>query len=220
MNDKMIIAIDTTSEREAIKMVEAMDPFTDVYKLGHMLYSSQYFWAVVKYIRAMHKDIFLDLKLWDVPSTVRNTILHLTEDRAFKYITVRYDALSKQDVDKLSHFTELVAVVHLSSNGDVKDAERHWAEFGGDEFADCRGFNAAVVAPSCLHMTLPRRLKKIVPGIRFTSQSDDSHAYTMNPYEAFQKGADQIVIGSAIWKANDPLKQAATIWEDINDTRR
>lgn len=218
MNDKLIIAIDTADERQAIKMIEAMDPFTDTYKLGHILYSSTYFWAVVKYIRAMGKDIFLDLKLWDIPKTVENTILNLTENCDFKYITVRYDALTPLHIDKLKSFTNPVAVVHLSSNGDYDEAARQWAELCPDEFTH-GGYEYAVVSPQCLDFFLPDSLKKIVPGIRPDTDEigNDDHAYTMTANEAFERGAHQVVIGSAIWKAKDPLKQASRIWQGVNN---
>lgn len=212
MHDNIIIAIDTPSLSEAIRRIDMMDPFTDTFKLGHIIYSSEYFWSIVKYLRDRNKSIFLDLKLWDIPVTVESTIDNLISrnDENFKYITIHNQCLPKETVLRISQKITPVAVGHLSSNNFILN-KAEWQYMGIKE----QGYSHAICPPSCIQPI--QGLAQFVPGIRLKTQDKDNHTSTITPWDALKSGADKVILGSAIFKEKDPLKTASMIWQECNN---
>ena len=218
--DRIVVTIDTPDIKVAIDRVHMMLPFTNIFKLGHIQYSSKHFWALVDYIKENDKMIFLDLKLWDIPATVYNTITNL-DPELIDFITVRWDAMSKEQV---KDFTEswdlqptLLAVNHLSSNS--SDGFFSWEEF---QQADGNGFNEVIIASAYMHRLLDsnsseQKYIKWVPGIRMMGQDHGDHKGVMTPFQAIKNGADRIILGSALFDNCDPVYRASEVWQTVND---
>lgn len=198
---QIIIAIDTSEFSECIRRIDMMAPYTDIFKLGHLAYSGQYFWQLVDYIKEIHeKEIFLDLKLWDIPSTVESTIASLISKdyNNFQYITIRYDCLSKETIGKISENITPIAVMELSSNSDTDKSQIQWAKQVFRNF----GYNHVICPP--IHLQKRENIIQFSPGIRLDGQFEGNHYLTFTPSQAIGMGADKIILGSALFNEKNP----------------
>lgn len=198
MKDKIIIAIDKPYFEGAIDQIHNTLEYTDIYKLGHIAYSSKNFWAIADYIMGHGKKIFLDLKFWDIPTTILETIQNYSV--AFEYMTIRWDALTKDEVAWLHSETTPLAVVSLSSNDNFSEQAAVWDSFIR---AGHNGFTHTIMSPYMLSKSITK-FKKFVPGIRLSTQPRNNHSFTLTPKEAIDNGADKIILGSAIFYEGDP----------------
>jgi len=205
----LIVALDGDDFAENIKRVDMMKPFCRTFKIGHAAYADKHFDALVDYAKRDGHLIFLDLKLWDIPRTILRTINRL---RYVDYVTIKWDALDAESLEDIKCFVKPIAVVHLSSNADTEVGNSEWAKFTTARF---NGFTDVIISPEFLVNFQSVRnimsLNKIVPGIRFTNQDENDHAYTMTPKEAFVAGANQIVLGSVLFDSTDPVTQISKI---------
>jgi len=211
--DRIVVTIDTPDIKVAIDRVHMMLPFTNIFKLGHIPYSSKHFWTLVDYIKKNDKMIFLDLKLWDIPATVYNTITNL-DPEVIDFLTVRWDAMNRNQVEDFTESWDtpaLLAVTHLSSNQD--DGYLSWGKFNK---ANGNGFHDVIVAPSYIHVVYSE-YTKWVPGIRMPGQNHGDHKGVMSPLEAIKAGADRIILGSALFDNCDPVYRASEVWQTVND---
>jgi orotidine-5'-phosphate decarboxylase len=206
----VIIAIDTSEFSECIRRIDMMAPYTNIFKLGHLAYSGQYFWQLVDYIKEIHeKDIFLDLKLWDIPSTVENTIGSLLHKGPnFQYITIQYDCLPKETIEKISQHITPIAVMSLSSSSDTNKGQTQWSKQSFRNF----GYNHAICPP--MYLQKREDIIQFTPGIRLDGQFEGNHYVTFTPQQAMAMGANKIILGSALFNEIDPIATISKILKE------
>ena len=74
----LIVALDVESPKQAREFVKILGEEVDYYKIGGSLYYNQG-WEVIDFLKTREKKIFLDLKLYDIPNTVKNTCRQLAK---------------------------------------------------------------------------------------------------------------------------------------------
>ena len=215
---KLALALDTDDLVDAHRIAVKMRPWFGVAKVGLELFSAAGPDAIGT-LRDLGYSVFLDLKLFDIPTTVGRSTRVLGA-LGVEYLTLHalggVDML-KAGVEGLYHGAEAagleppvaLAVTVLTSDDTapphiVPNRVRVALEGG------CGGL---ILAASDLQTAreLAPRMRRVVPGIRPAGAPRHDQARSATPQEAAANGADLLVIGRAVTQAEDPVAAAAEI---------
>ncbi len=220
MYKKIIISLDVDSLGEASKFIFEGPA---VYKVGWRLFSAAGF-QVFDFLEGAGKKVFLDLKFFDIPNTVEKAVRNLLR---FKPYALTIHALAGKEVikrvakarDELSPDTLLLAVTVLTSLSaeDLRELgmEREPGFYVRKlaELAKESGADGIVCSGQELDLVRDLQLLRVVPGVRLSSEKHDQKR-VITPHEAFEKGADFIVVGRPILEADDPKRAFQEIAAD------
>ena len=227
----MIFALDVPGKKEAKHYVKVLEGVVGCFKIGLELFISEGP-DIVKMIQDQSAaNIFLDLKLHDIPATVRGAL------RSAKKLGVRYITIHSTEGEEILETAqevkgsglEVLAVTVLTSTSasslaslgireDINAAalvldRATRAQNSGCAGVVCSGEEAKLVKSKC-----GGDFKIVVPGIRpeWASVSGDDQNRIATPSQAIEDGADMIVVGRPIRDANDPREAAQKIIEEIS----
>ena len=224
MNKKKIfIAIDTNKVLKAKKIIR--DSRTNKIKVGYK-FGLEFFYSKGgrKFLSNLkNQTIFLDLKLNDIPNTVRSAMKSLT-DLKISYLTVHLSsglsalkALKKESKNiKIAGVTTLTSLNNkdlkeIGYNKKVNELVRHQAKLATKAKLD------AIVCSGHEIRSVKRVFKKeiITPGIKMQDAKNDQKRI-MGPADAFATGSDWLVIGRSITNGNikKNIKNLLEILED------
>lgn len=233
-NRDVIIACDFYSTTELFSFLENFKGEERPYlKIGMQLFYA----AGLSLVHKLKNDdykIFLDLKLHDIPNTVKNAMAVLS-DANVDMVNVHASGGSrmmkaalegiregKNDRDTV---TKLIAVTQLTSTsqedmnfdlglpGKVEDVVLKYALN-----AKNAGLDGVVCSPheaSKMHEKLGSDFLTVTPGIRFDNSVSDDQRRIMTPLEAGKAGSDYIVVGRPITKSSNPLSAYRKCIEDF-----
>ncbi|MEY3076897.1 MAG: orotidine-5-phosphate decarboxylase [Actinomycetota bacterium] len=220
----IIVAIDTTDLAEVDSLIEATRNSVSVYKFGLEFYLKFGLETLQSLIRRFDIELFLDLKLHDIPNTVAGASRSIASLKPL-FLTVHATGGTKMiraAADALPE-TKIAAVTILTS---LDDEEMKRIGFTGSlsqqvlaltELALESGAKA-VVSSAREVSEIKRRFPSaitITPGIRPMGSSQDDQARTMTPQEAIVAGSDYLVIGRPISASSNPGVAAAEILASI-----
>ncbi len=215
---RLALVLDTDDLVEAQRLAMQMRPWFGVAKVGLELFSAAGP-DVIADLRDIGYHVFLDLKLFDIPTTV-NRATRVLGALGVEYLTLHATGgvdMLKAGVEGLYHGAEgagldvpvSLAVTVLTSDDTapphiVPNRVRVALEGG------CGGL---ILAASDLQTAreLAPRLRRVVPGIRPVGSPIHDQARSATPQEAIANGADLLVIGRAVTQAEDPFAAAAAI---------
>jgi orotidine-5'-phosphate decarboxylase len=215
---RLALALDVDDLVEAHRLAVSLRPWFGVAKVGLELFSADGPEAIGS-LRDLGYQVFLDLKLFDIPTTVHRSTMVLGS-LGVEYLTLH--ALGGVDmlragVEGLHDGAEraglpaptALAVTVLTSDDTapphiVPNRVRLALEGG------CGGLVLAAEDLQTARELAPR-LKRVVPGIRLHGADRHDQARAASPQEAVAHGADLLVIGRAVTKADDPQAAAAAI---------
>lgn len=220
MGKDVIIACDFASKEQVMNF---LDKFTDCkpfVKIGMELYYAEGP-AIVKEIKARGHKIFLDLKLHDIPNTVKKSMavlsrldVDMTNLHAAGTITMMQAALeglTREDGTR----PLLIAVTQLTSTDQermendllikepIDKVVMHYASN-----AEKAGLDGVVCSPleaGKVHETCGKKFLTVTPGVRFADGDIGDQKRVMTPAEAKKIGSDYIVVGRPITAADDPV---------------
>ena len=220
--DRLIVALDLPTPRAARKLVEQLGESITFYKLGLELFMAGGYFELIDWLLKRNKKIFVDLKFFDVPATVNRAVQQLN-NRGISFATVHgNDSIVQAAVDARVD-VKLLAVTVLTSldRGDLKDLgfdcdveelvlsrARRAAQIG------CDGVIASGLEAGLLRQELGNKLLIVSPGIR-PIDNDDDQKRVVTPTQAFQNGADYIVVGRPVRDATNPKQVAEKIQQEI-----
>ncbi|MDE6811902.1 MAG: orotidine-5'-phosphate decarboxylase [Muribaculaceae bacterium] len=222
MNKDVIIACDFSSKEDTL---EFLDKFADeerkpMVKIGMELYYSAGADMVRELKRRGHK-IFLDLKLHDIPNTVRKTMKVLSgldvdmvnchAAGGKEMMKAALEGLTREDGSRplLIAVTQLTSTSQQAMNeqllipGDINDCIAHYARNAKEAGLDgvvCSPLEAGLVKDACGSDFLT-----VTPGIRFADSATDDQKRITTPAEARETGSDFIVVGRPITASEDPV---------------
>jgi orotidine-5'-phosphate decarboxylase len=216
------VALDTAELDTATRWAAAVAPVVSTVKVGLQLYLHEGPTAVEKVQAAGELDVFLDLKLHDIPATVAGASRAVAR-LAPRYLTVHASggpAVIAAAVDSLPAQTLVTGVTVLTSlsNADLDriglagppaDAVRRLARLAVEA-----GARALVCSPhevALVRAEVGGGVVLITPGVRPAGSGADDQARTATPEQAVADGADLLVIGRPITGAPDPARAAADI---------
>ena len=224
----IIVAIDKNSEIEAYELTKELIGHVGAIKLGLEFFDT-YGPDGIKNLQKLKIPIFLDLKIHDIPQTVKKTIDTLS---SLKPDILNVHALggkkmmqyALESLANNSPYTQLVAVTILTSldNDDLqmmkidistKDLVSSLAKLtkeSGLSGVVCSSEEIKLVREAC-----GKNFKIIVPGIRPEGSDKNDQKRIMTPKEAISLGADHLVIGRPITESKDPRKTAKEIVNSI-----
>jgi len=221
VEERLILALDVPDAHTARALVERLGDSVGFYKIGLELFLSGAYFELADWLSQRGKRVFADLKLFDVPQTVRSAVAQFA-DKDVTFLTVHgNDAILEAAVAAVGPGLSILAVTALTSldEADMTDLgfqtdisslvvsrARRAAEIG------CAGVVASGLEASLLREALGDRLLVIVPGIRpGANRAVDDQKRTVDVEEAFEHGADYIVIGRPIRSATDPEAAARAV---------
>ncbi|WP_052515287.1 orotidine-5'-phosphate decarboxylase [Dethiosulfatarculus sandiegensis] len=225
--ERLIFALDVDSAEEAELLVRMLAPEVGVFKLGLELFVSQGPQMVERLRRAGANAIFLDLKLHDIPATMR-AAAKAAARMGVDLLTCHCDQVGIFDGLDLGR-TRLLGVTVLTSLGTEDLLAMGYPEELSDPArlvekrarlaidAGCAGVVASGHEAAAMRELLGPEALVVCPGIRLGGGEDnpDDQKRIMTPQRAIAAGASHIVVGRPIRKAEDPVAAARKIVEGI-----
>jgi orotidine-5'-phosphate decarboxylase len=211
--DRLIFALDVDSRAAAGEWIQRLGDAVSFYKVGMELLTSGAYFDVIAELADLGKKVFVDLKFFDVPATVAAAVKGLRRHRAHFCTIHGNDAMMRAAVEVKGDL-KVLAVTALTSldERDLRDlgfqcdakalvASRAKAALAcGVDGVVSSGLEASLIRETC-----GARLLVVCPGIRPISNTvDDDQKRTVDVAQAFQNGADFIVVGRPIRQASDP----------------
>ena len=220
MGKDVIIACDFDNAKDTLEFLDKFQDQKPYIKIGMELFFSETPEIVREIKRRGHK-IFLDLKLHDIPNTVKKAMAALSKldidmvnvhcAGTTAMMKAALEGLIREDGTRLI----LIAVTQLTStdqeamekdlliHGDIKDVVMHYAKT-----AKNAGLDGVVCSPAeaeKVHEECGADFLTVTPGIRFADSAADDQKRVMTPQQAREIGADYIVVGRPITQAADPV---------------
>jgi len=222
--ERLIVALDVPDARQARALVEKLGDAVRFYKVGLELSSTEGYFELIAWLVARGNKVFADLKLFDIPETVRRAVANLRGCGA-TFLTVHAHrpvmeaAASQKGAMKVLAVTVLTSFDQrdLEEMGSTKTVEqlvlaraKSAAEIG------CDGVIASGLEAAKLKAEFGKRLLVVTPGIRpAEAKPADDQKRTVDAAQAFANGADYIVVGRPIRDAADPRAAALAIQATI-----
>ena len=222
MSKSIIVALDEYKQTKFEQVLDQLDPNLCMVKIGSVSFNSLGREAVIE---AANKgfDVFLDLKLHDIPNTVKKSIEGLAE-LPIKMMTVHTSGglrMLQESLDAVKDTNiKIFGVTALTSLAD-EDTQTIYRCNAKDqvlamlELAMLSGIHGVVCSP--LELSLVKNnsdLLTITPGIRMKSLGDDQ-TRTMSPKEAIDNGSNFLVIGRPITASTDIKNSLQEIYDSI-----
>lgn len=225
-NSPIILALDSPDVASVLAMIDKTKNYVGVYKLGLEFFLSQGL-SGVKQIQATHPDvkIFLDLKLHDIPNTVKGACESIASLNPY-FLTVHasggaemiYAAAQSLPQTRITAVTVLTSIDAngLKAMGLPEDPTELAVSLALNAVAN--GARAVVCSPlevGEIKSALGDKAVLITPGVRLANSISDDQKRVMTPAQAIASGADYLVIGRPITGAADPKLAAAEIFASI-----
>ena len=218
----IIVAIDEITFKDASNIINNLDPEKCMIKIGSVAFNSIGH-EIINYAAEKGFDIFLDLKLHDIPNTVEKSVKGLTI-LPIKMLTIHTSGgkeMMKAAMTAVSGTDiKIFGVTTLTSLND-KDTKNIFQRTASEQvnamldLAEIARVDGVVCSPHELKLVKNRdSLLSITPGIRLQDANDDQKRI-MTPKEAINLGADYIVIGRPITMSNNIKKSLNDIYESI-----
>ncbi len=217
MNKKLIVALDFDNAESALNFLENLDPQKCLVKVGLELFISEG-WKILDLISEKGFEIFLDLKLHDIPNTVGNSVRKISNFNVSLttiHLNGGKDMIEAACSEKRNIKILGVSILTSLSKNDIfgiTDTEFDIYFNNLISIASNTGIDGVVCSPNELSKLQNFNKLKVVPGIR-NDISDDDQKRVMSSNEAYQKGADFIVVGRPITESEDPRKAAELFYE-------
>ena len=218
----IIVAIDETDIDKASVIIDSLDPEKCMVKIGSVSFNSIGH-QIIYYAAEKGFDIFLDLKLHDIPNTVRKSVeglislpismltIHASGGKDMMLAAMEAASNSKIKVFGVTALTSL-------SDEDAFDIFKRTSSDQVNAMLDLAvsaGIDGVVCSPHELELVSSRKsLLSITPGIRLKDSNDDQKR-VMTPKEAIDLGSDFLVIGRPITSSPDIKKSLNEIYESI-----
>lgn len=221
--ERLIVALDVPDAAQARALAERIGEAACFYKIGLELVTSGGYFELLQWLASRGNKVFADLKLYDIPETVRRAVANL-RGRGVTFVTVHGNrsimeaaAGGKGDV-KILAVTVLTSLdrrdlEELGYSGEVE--ELVLARARGALEAGCDGVIASGLEAARLKAAFGARLVVVTPGIRPTGSQALDQKRTIDVAQAFASGADYIVVGRPIRDAADPRAAAEAIQRTI-----
>jgi orotidine-5'-phosphate decarboxylase len=222
--ERLIVALDVPTPHEARALVEKLGDAARFYKIGLELFTAEGYFELLAWLTARGNKVFADLKLYDIPETVRRAVANLRRHGA-TFLTVHGHRSVMEAAAGEKGDTKILAVTVLTSfdqrdlteMGSTRSVEELvLARARGAAESGCDGVISSGLEAQALKNAFGNRLLVVTPGIRpLQNKPADDQKRTVDVAQAFASGADYIVVGRPIREAADPRAAAAAIQTTI-----
>ena len=220
--ERLIFALDVSTIEEAKALVEWLGDAVWFYKIGLQLFMTGGYFELLEWLRERSKEVFIDLKFFDVPQTVKSAVLQL-KSRDVQFVSVHGNDKILEAAVSVKNNLKILAVTVLTSldDADLRDlgfqCNAEQLVYSRAKRAlqiGCDGVISSGLEALRLRDDLGDNFLVVTPGIRPVINNDDQKR-TVNVEQAFLNGADYIVVGRPIKEAKDPKKAALEIQQTI-----
>jgi orotidine-5'-phosphate decarboxylase len=226
--ERLIVALDVSSAAAAQKIVAAVGDSARYYKVGLQLYTAEGP-QIVRDLVSSGRQVFLDLKLHDIPNTVGAGVKEACK-LGVSMLTVHASGGTNMlraaiEAGRASNISPNILAVTVLTSLEDRDLE-HAGIRGtvGDQVSrlaalaiasGCHGVVASAHEASALRNELGDDFLIVTPGVRPSGTDHGDQARVVTPAEAIAAGATYIVVGRPITEASDPAAEAREILAQI-----
>ena len=225
--DRLIFALDVPDCEVAKNLVQELGDSVHFYKLGLELMMTGDYFDLLDWMLSKDKKVFADLKFFDIPATV-GAAVHQLKNRGASFVTVHGNqSIMEAAAENKGNHLKVLAVTALTSldRGDLDDLgfdcdvgdlvlsrARRALEAG------CDGVISSGMEVAKLRQQIDNKLLVITPGIRpVDNKPSEDQKRVVTVTQAFENGADYIVVGRPIRDASNPRASAEAIQNSIAD---
>ncbi|MHB8846056.1 MAG: orotidine-5'-phosphate decarboxylase [Nitrospirota bacterium] len=233
--DRLVIALDLDNDRAALSLVDELNEAVGMFKVGHQLFTA-YGPDIVRRITGKGARVFLDLKYHDIPNTVASASAEAVK---LGVSIFNVHALGGSDMMKAAGEAAgetadkqgvprplVLAVTILTSMDDAalrrdlkisRSLRREVAHLA--ELAHRSGMSGVVASPreiTMLRKAIRGPFTILTPGVRPAWAGKDDQKRVMTPGEAVASGADLIVVGRPVLKADDRRAAVERIVQELD----
>lgn len=225
LNERIIFALDVGSKEEAEKWVDLLGDHINFYKVGLQLFMAGWF-PVIDMITERGHKVMVDLKLFDVPETVKLALRQL-KDRNITFTTVHgNDPILRAAVAE-GNGVKILSVTVLTSFGEEDMREMGLSGTIEDLVlvrakralsVGCDGVISSGLEAARLRNALGDNFLIVTPGIRPGKNieiPEDDQKRIVTAQDAIINGADYVVVGRPISKAKDPIAIVESMQSEI-----
>ena len=220
MGKDVIIACDFNSKKEVLSFLDKFTERKPYVKIGMELFYAEGP-AIVKEIKERGHKIFLDLKLHDIPNTVKKAMAVLSRldvdmtnlhaGGTKRMMQAALEGLTRPDGTRpiLIAVTQLTSTDQESMENDllikapVDEVVMHYASCAAEAGLD--GVVCSPLEAGKVHERCGKNFVTVTPGVRFADGDIGDQKRVMTPAEAKKIGSDYIVVGRPITAADDPV---------------
>jgi orotidine-5'-phosphate decarboxylase len=236
LKNKICLALDVDSYNNAKNFVKQLKEFIGMFKIGSQLFTKEGP-KIVEGVRNLGGDVFLDLKFHDIPNTVANAsrmatrlgvkMFNIHASGGSEMMRAAVEAAAEESQKCNLPIPVILAVTVLTSVDDtilskemrvpykVKDQVVHLAKLA--QSSRVQGVVASPNEVSAIRESCGTEFVILTPGIRPTwSAGKDDQKRITTPRDAINLGADYIVIGRPILKADDPIEAAIKVLDELS----
>lgn len=217
---RLIVALDVPTADEARAIVDALGDAASFYKVGLELLATEGM-ALARELKAQRKQVFLDWKLHDIPTTVQRAASVLA-GAGGDFLTVHGEpqVMAAAVRGRGASSLKVLAVTVLTSLSDADLAEMGYAETARALVerrihqalaAGCDGVVASPHEAALARAIGGRDFLVVTPGVRPDWSAKNDQARAATPLDALKAGASHIVCGRPITAANDPRAAALRV---------
>lgn len=219
---RTMVALDFSKKEDVMNFLDKFDK--PIYVKVGMELTYAFGFEMIREIKARGHKVFLDLKLHDIPNTVKNGMKNLAklDVDVVNLHAAGGSAMMKAAMEGLNEGAVngkrplCIAVTQLTSTsqeamneellipGDVKDVVISYAKLAKESGLD--GVVCSVHEARAIHEACGADFLTVTPGIRLSSDSKDDQKRVATPQFAKEEGCDYIVVGRSITKSEDPYK--------------
>ena len=220
MGKDVIVACDFDSKEKTLAFLDKFQGEKPFVKIGMELYYAEGP-AIVKEIKASGHKIFLDLKLHDIPTTVKKAmavlsgldvdICNLHAAGTSRMMEAALEGLTRPDgtrplliaVTQLTSTDEEIMKRDLLIDQPLDKVVMHYAKNAADAGLD--GVVCSPLEAGKVHKVCGKQFLTVTPGVRFAGGDVGDQKRVTTPEKAKELGSDYIVVGRPITAAEDPV---------------
>ncbi|HEV3330681.1 MAG TPA: orotidine-5'-phosphate decarboxylase [Bryobacteraceae bacterium] len=225
----IIVALDFESAQEASQLVTRLGHQVNFYKVGMELYAA----AGMPFVRELCAegiDVFLDMKFYDIPETVKRAVCQVARTQV-RFLTVHgSQPVMQAAVEGRGASNLKLLAVSVLTSFDQQDILDLGYPCEVSDLVDLRVRKAVEsrvdgIVASPLDAARIRRIAGpetiiVTPGVRSAGSAKGDQKRVATPAEAVRDGADYVVMGRQISRAADPAGEVARVLEEINASAR
>lgn len=233
VQSEVMVALDYETKQEALQLLRSLAEMKPYVKVGMQLFYAEGP-ALIHLLKEMGFSIFLDLKLHDIPNTVKGAAHSIAKlgvdmfnvhcaggskmmEAALEGLDQAHSSTTKKPlvigVTQLTSTSQRMMQQEIGISGKLEDTILHYGKL-----AQGAGLDGVVCSPLEVKMiksNLGQPFLTVTPGIRPKTASVDDQIRITTPYDAAKLGTDYMVIGRAITKAVDPAQAYQDIRQEI-----
>jgi orotidine-5'-phosphate decarboxylase len=224
-HNPIIVALDVETAAGARALVKRIGASVGFYKVGLELYAAAGP-EMVRELIAEGKDVFVDLKMYDIPETVKRAVANVARSGARLLTVHAVGSVMRAAVEgragaelKLLGVTVLTSfgredIEEMGYQGEIAELVGHRARLAIECGVD--GVVASPLEAAALRRLLGPAPILVTPGVRSAGADHGDQKRVATPAEAIRNGATYLVIGRQVTRAADPSGEVERLLEEID----